>query len=78
MEDDARAIHDALLRLKSLNIAAVEYALPDDPGASNQSGDRQTLQRLLGELGQLLPSWSDNLSSTYFSHVRTIPIAIGE
>jgi hypothetical protein len=25
----------------------------------------------------LLPSWSNNLSSRYFSHARTLPVTIG-
>ena len=28
--------------------------------------------------GALLPSWSNNLSSRYFSHARTLPITIGQ
>jgi hypothetical protein len=32
----------------------------------------------LRELEQLLPSWSNNLSSHYFSHARTLPIIIDQ
>ena len=36
------------------------------------------LERFLRELERLLPSWSNNLSSRYFSHARTLPITIGQ
>ena len=35
------------------------------------------LDRFLGELEVLLLSWSNNLSSHYFSHARTLPITMG-
>ena len=38
----------------------------------------QTLESFLRELERLLPSWSNNLSSRYFSHARTLPITIGQ
>jgi hypothetical protein len=36
------------------------------------------LDRYLAELEGLLPSWSNNLSSRYFSHARTLPITMGQ
>jgi len=35
------------------------------------------LDQFLAELEVLLPSWSNNLSSHYFSHARTLPITMG-
>jgi uncharacterized circularly permuted ATP-grasp superfamily protein/uncharacterized alpha-E superfamily protein len=35
------------------------------------------LDQFLAELEELLPSWSNNLSSHYFSHARTLPITMG-
>jgi hypothetical protein len=35
------------------------------------------LDRLLQDLEELLPSWSNNVSNTYFSHARTFAITIG-
>ena len=32
---------------------------------------------LLGFIANLLPSWADNISLTYFDHARTYPISIG-
>jgi hypothetical protein len=49
---------------------------PNGPSGPPRRSLRE-LERCLRELEQLLPSWSNNLSSRYFSHARTLPITIG-
>jgi hypothetical protein len=46
--------------------------------ASNGSDGLSQLASFLEEVEGLLPSWSNNLSSRYFSHARTLPISIGQ
>jgi hypothetical protein len=36
------------------------------------------VDQFLEELENLLPSWSNNLSSQYFNHARTMPITMGQ
>ena len=52
-------------------------ALPGDASKAKDSEGLARLENFLGGLERLLPSWSDNLSSRYFSHARTLPISIG-
>jgi uncharacterized alpha-E superfamily protein len=78
MDDDARAIHNALYLLKNMDLHQIEYAAPTNPEPPVGMQARRRLLRLLHDLEQLLRSWSDNLASTYFSHVSTLPITIGE
>jgi hypothetical protein len=35
------------------------------------------IDQFLAQLENLLPFWSNNLSSHYFSHARTLPITMG-
>jgi uncharacterized alpha-E superfamily protein len=77
LPEDLKAMRDAVARLRSFDLGKITYPLP---GASNGSGRATGLGRLesfLSGLERLLPSWSDNLSSRYFSHARTLPISIG-
>ena len=79
MADDLEAMREALAMLRSFDLRALTYSLP---GGSSQAKARASeglvrLQIFLEGLERLLPSWSDNLSSRYFSHARTLPISIG-
>ena len=71
---DLQAMQEALSALRSFDLAAMKYPLPARVRTSNPSVQ---LDRFLGELGQLLPSWSNNVSSRYFSHARTLPVTMG-
>src|SRR5580704_13028823 len=77
LTDDLQAMRNALGMLRSFDLRELTYPLP---GAANASGSEglSRLERFLRDLEQLLPSWSNNLSSRYFSHARTLPIAIGQ
>jgi uncharacterized circularly permuted ATP-grasp superfamily protein/uncharacterized alpha-E superfamily protein len=76
---DLQAMRAALTLLRSFDLRQVEYPLPDVVAAStNGSNGLSRLASYLRELERLLPSWSNNLSSRYFSHARTLPITIGQ
>jgi uncharacterized circularly permuted ATP-grasp superfamily protein/uncharacterized alpha-E superfamily protein len=77
LSDDSRAMRDALALLRSFDLRELTYPLPGAATASGSEG-LSRLERFLRDLEQLLPSWSNNLSSRYFSHARTLPIAIGQ
>ncbi len=72
---DLQAMQDALRSLRSIDLQGTRY-----PAAGKEARGRNGLTRLnryLKELESLLPSWSNNLSSRYFSHARTLPISMG-
>lgn len=76
MPDDARPMRQALSLLRSFRLDCMFYALPRI--SEQDLNERIRLHKALQELQNLLPSWSNNLSSLYFSHARTLPISIGE
>jgi uncharacterized circularly permuted ATP-grasp superfamily protein/uncharacterized alpha-E superfamily protein len=73
---DLKAMRAALALLRSFDLRKLKYPLPGD--VANGSDGLSRLAKILRELGGLLPSWSNNLSSRYFSHARTLPITIGQ
>ncbi len=75
--DDLSAMRDALAMLRSFDLRTLSYSLPSVPSKAGNSEGLVRLENFLGGLERLLPSWSDNLSSRYFSHARTLPISIG-
>ena len=75
--EDLNAIKHAIALLHNLDLATLDYPLPGtDRPVSNREAHAQ-LDRSLGYLQDLLPSWADNVSNTYFGHARTLPISIG-
>ncbi len=77
MADDLQAMREALAMLRGFDLRSLSYSLPRDPSAARDTEGLVRLKNFLAGLEQLLPSWSDNLSSRYFSHARTLPISIG-
>jgi uncharacterized circularly permuted ATP-grasp superfamily protein/uncharacterized alpha-E superfamily protein len=73
---DLRAIQRAMDVLKRVDLRKLNFPLPGGETNLNQSGLEQ-LDQTLQNLDDLLPSWSNNVSSTYFSHARTFAITIG-
>ena len=74
--DDLEAMKHALATLRSFDLRSMTYAAP---AKSRRAPDGLArLDRYLGELENLLPSWSNHLSSRYFSHVRTLPVSMGQ
>jgi uncharacterized alpha-E superfamily protein len=75
---DLQAMRDALATLRSFDLRQIQYPLPGAAVTPNSLDGLSRLERFLRDTEQLLPSWSNNLSSRYFSHVRTLPITIGQ
>jgi uncharacterized alpha-E superfamily protein len=78
MPDDTRAMRHAVALLRSFDLAGIGYALPGSEPSVRGKEERVRLRRFLKDLEGLLPSWSDSVSSAYFSHARTLPVTIGE
>jgi uncharacterized alpha-E superfamily protein len=74
---DLQAMQSALVSLRSFDLRKLKYPLPGAVAANGSDG-LSRLASFLRELEGLLPSWSNNLSSRYFSHARTLPITIGQ
>jgi uncharacterized alpha-E superfamily protein len=75
---DLQAMGDVLTVLRSFDLRELKYPLPGAESLANGSAGLSRLERFLRDLERLLPSWSNNLSSRYFSHARTLPITIGQ
>jgi uncharacterized circularly permuted ATP-grasp superfamily protein/uncharacterized alpha-E superfamily protein len=73
---DLKTMQGALDLLRDIDLRAMLYPTQDLPGRRDRGLRR--LDRYLADLEKLLPSWSNNLSSRYFSHARTLPITMGE
>jgi uncharacterized circularly permuted ATP-grasp superfamily protein/uncharacterized alpha-E superfamily protein len=73
---DLQTLEAALDRLRAIDLQAILYPAPDTNDRCG-AGLRQ-LDRTLCDLANLLPSWSNNLSSRFFSHARTLPITMGQ
>ncbi len=71
---DLGAMQGALDTLRGLDLQTMEFPLAGRAGAKDPF---TRLDRTLGELTSLLFRWSNNLSSRYFSHARTLPITMG-
>ncbi len=78
LPDDLQAMRDALALLRSFDLRELKYPLPGSAMVANGSEGLSRLEHFLRDLERLLPSWSNNLSSRYFSHARTLPITIGQ
>ena len=74
--EDLRSMQTALKLLRRFDLLAVSPRKAAVPAQYN-SKERARLKRSLKALEKFLPSWSNNLSNTYFNHARTLPITIG-
>ena len=75
--EDSKAMQHATAMINNLDLSALDYPLPGaDRSAANEKG-RIELDRSLAYVQDLLPSWADNVSSTYFDHARAFPTSIG-
>jgi len=74
---DLKAMRAALALLRRFDLRKLKYPLPG-AAAANGSDGLIPVASFLQNLEGLLPSWSNNLSSRYFSHARTLPITIGQ
>jgi uncharacterized alpha-E superfamily protein len=78
LPDDLQAMRGVLELLRSFDLRELRYPLPGAATVTNGFDGLFLLERFLRDTEQLLPSWSNNLSSRYFSHARTLPITIGQ
>ena len=75
---DLLAMTNVVKLLRSFNLQTLHYPLPGSTAVEDNYGERDRLKRTLREFEELLASWSNNISHTYFSHARNLPITIGE
>jgi len=75
--EDLDGMREALTVLRGFDLSKISYPLPGASAAANAAYGLSRLERFLKGLEVLLPSWSNNLSSRYFSHARTLPITVG-
>jgi uncharacterized alpha-E superfamily protein len=78
LAEDLEAMQVAAAMLRGFDLRELTYPLPGAATGASGSEDLLGLERFLRDLELLLPSWSNNLSSRYFSHARTLPITIGQ
>ena len=77
LPEDLNAMREALALLRSFDLRKISYPLPGATAAARTASSLMRLERFLRGLEELLPSWSNNLSSRFFSHARTFPITVG-
>jgi uncharacterized alpha-E superfamily protein len=75
--EDLKAIEQAMTMLRALDLEKLDFPLPGSGRPVENSEGQLELERLLRFAENLLPSWADNISLTYFNHARTFPISIG-
>jgi uncharacterized circularly permuted ATP-grasp superfamily protein/uncharacterized alpha-E superfamily protein len=75
--DDLKAIEHAMTVLRGMDLEKLDFSLPGSGRTVPNSEGQLEMDRLLGFVQNLLPSWADNISLTYFNHARTYPISIG-
>jgi uncharacterized alpha-E superfamily protein len=73
---DLRTIRKACVTVSSVDLTKLAYSAPGTLEPDNLEPFVH-LDKLLAELDELLPSWSNNISNTYFSHARTFAITLG-
>ncbi|MGC2656979.1 MAG: circularly permuted type 2 ATP-grasp protein [Bryobacteraceae bacterium] len=76
--DDLLILKNSVASLRGVNLRSVNYPLPGSDVAEENSEEHQRLRSVLKKLNAVLADWSNNLTDRYFSHARTLPIAIGE
>jgi uncharacterized alpha-E superfamily protein len=77
LSDDLQAMKDALALMRGFDLRQLRYPAPGEKTTDGHDG-LSRLEHFLKDMELLLPSWSNNLSSRYFSHARTLPITIGQ
>jgi uncharacterized alpha-E superfamily protein len=75
--DDLKAIEHALTLLRGLDLEKLDFPLPGSARPVSSSEEQSQLDHTLRFMRNLLPSWADNISLTYFNHARAFPISIG-
>ncbi len=80
LDADLQAMENAIASMRELDLQTMTFPDQADTRKSRKpvpaSGFAQ-LEQFFADLENLLPSWSNNVSSHYFSHARTLPITMG-
>jgi uncharacterized circularly permuted ATP-grasp superfamily protein/uncharacterized alpha-E superfamily protein len=79
-QPDLEAMQIALEALRLIDLTSIQYPFAQTGTRAKaiwRNGGLAALDRFLADLEDLLPTWSNNLCSHYFSHVRTQPITMG-
>lgn len=76
--DDMQMMRDAVASLRSIDLREIKYPLPGAVTGAERVDGLSRLAQFLQDTERLLPSWSNNLSSRYFSHARSLPTTIGQ
>ena len=76
LAEDLQAMQNALTLLRGFDLRKLSYPLTGAVAVVKDTEGLSRLEHYLEELESLLLSWSNNLSSRYFSHARTLPIAM--
>ncbi len=78
--EDLNAMRATLDRLRAFDLREIEYPLlgSDAAPAAAQGRQLEKLHAFLKEMEQMLASWSNNLSSHYFSHARALPTIVDQ
>jgi uncharacterized circularly permuted ATP-grasp superfamily protein/uncharacterized alpha-E superfamily protein len=74
--DDLETMNSTSQMLREIDLQSIVF--PTDGKLTDTEEGFQFLDKFLANLESLLLSWSNNLSSRYFSHARTLPITIGQ
>ena len=74
---ELNSMRQALADLRAITLQSIHYPTSPDKGARRDKNLR-ALDTYLANLANQLPAWSNNLSSQYFSHARTLPVTMGE
>jgi uncharacterized circularly permuted ATP-grasp superfamily protein len=75
-----QAMQNAVDSLRRIDLQSMQYSFGSSgPVSSSQrrNSGLARLDRFLAKLEDLLPSWSNDLCSHYFSHARTLPTTMG-
>jgi uncharacterized alpha-E superfamily protein len=73
---DLAGMYAALKTLRAIDLQRIPFSASNKTARGQQT--MKHLDRFLSELENLLPKWSNDLSSRYFSHARTLPVRMGQ
>jgi len=73
---DLAGMNAAVKTLRAIDLQRILFSASNKAVRGQQT--IKHLDRFLSELEQLLPKWSNDLSSRYFSHARTLPVSMGQ
>jgi uncharacterized alpha-E superfamily protein len=74
---DQETIQQAVALLRGLDLEKLEFPLPGSERPAEDRDGQLQIDRSLGSVQRLLPSWAENITHSYFDHVHTYPISIG-